>query len=239
MNTFSSDRRPHKVQIIFPADGRIRSRKVVTRSRARATGKFPSLKMNRMLQWESVNELNAFRLLEVNPAVLKFNEQPCELHYVMNDEPHVHYPDILVHLNHGAEFWEIKAVAEAKHPDVIERTKLLTQALPNFGYQYRVILGEDLGRKVRLENIKSILAYGRKDVTSLLREKVRQIFCQHQEIKLGELIEVSKGKIGRNEIYRLILIGDLICDLEEQQLTSLSILRHVDGDNFHREGELL
>lgn len=195
--------------------------------------------MNRMLQWESVYELNAFRLLEVNPAVLEFHEQPCELHYVMNDEPRVHYPDILVHLNYGAEFWEIKAAAEAKHPDVIERTKLLTHALPNYGYRYRVVVGEDLGRKVRLENIKSILAYGRKDVSTLLREKVRQIFCQYQEIKLGELIEVSKGKIGRNEIYRLILDGDLICDLEANPLTSFSILRHVNGDNFDRKGELL
>ena len=110
--------------------------------------------------------------------------------------------------------------------------------MPNYGYQYRVVLGEDLGRKVRLENIKLILAYGRKDVPALLREKVRLIFCQRQEIKLGELIEASKGKIGRNEIYRLILDGDLTCDLEDHRLTSLSILRHIDSDNFHREGEL-
>lgn len=237
MNTFLTDHKSHKVQIVFPTDGQIRSRKVVTRSRARATGKFPSLKMKRMLQWESINELNAFRLLEVNPAISAYIEQPCTVYYQINGETYRHHPDILVFTRHRKEFWEIKANAEAKHPDVVERTKLLTQVLPNYGYQYRVVLGEDLGQKVRLENIKSILAYGRKDISTHFREKVRLIFCQHREIKLGELIEISKGKIGRNQIYRLILDGDLSCDLESQQLTSLSILRHAGGD-FHREGEL-
>src|SRR5579859_7695488 len=40
-----------------PPDGKIRARKVVSRSRARGTGKFPSWKMGRMIQWESTYEL--------------------------------------------------------------------------------------------------------------------------------------------------------------------------------------
>lgn len=228
MNKLSPINKQNEIEIIFPNGTQIRSRKVVSRSRARATGKFPSIKMNRMLQWESINELNAFRLLEVNPAVIKFREQPCELRYMLHDEARVHYPDILVHLNEGKEFWEIKASEEAKQRKVVERTKFLSQALPNYGYGYRVVLGEDLGRRVRLENIKSILAYGRKEVPALVREKVRQIFCRYPEIQLGELIEVSKKTIGRDEIFRLIRDGDLSCDLE-LALTPHSILTHLNA----------
>jgi hypothetical protein len=35
--------------------------------------------MERMLQWESMNELNAFRLLDCDPRVAVFTEQPCEI----------------------------------------------------------------------------------------------------------------------------------------------------------------
>jgi hypothetical protein len=37
--------------------------------------------MERMLQWESINELNAFRLLNCDPRVTVFTEQPCEIGY--------------------------------------------------------------------------------------------------------------------------------------------------------------
>ena len=55
------------ISIELPNEGNLRSRTVVSRSRARPTGKYPSWKMGRMIQWESCNELNACRLLDANP----------------------------------------------------------------------------------------------------------------------------------------------------------------------------
>jgi hypothetical protein len=220
-------KKPQKlVTIVFPDPDKPRARKVVTRSRARATGKFPSRKMNRMLQWESINELNAFRLLEVNPEVEYFQEQPCEIHYIMNEEPCVHYPDILVKTQRHKEFWEIKPAFEAKQPTTAARTKLLSAALPDHGYQYRVVLGEDLARKPRLYNMKALLAYGRGDVPSLLREKVRQIFAQIPEMTIQQLLVATDGEISRKHIYRLIVDGDLWCDIENQ-LSNTSVLKRI------------
>jgi hypothetical protein len=214
------------VTITFPDARKKRARKVVTRSRARATGKFPSRKMNRMLQWESIHELNAFRLLEVNPEVKFFQEQPCEIHYVMDGEHRVHYPDILVKTEHNKEFWEIKSEFEAKRPETTARTKLLTSALPDLGYQYRVVLGEDLARKIRLYNIKSLLAYGQDDVPRLLREKARQIFAQIPDMTIEQLIAGTVGEINRKHVYRLIVEGELLCDIESQ-LSPKTALKHI------------
>ncbi len=50
-------------------------RRIVMRSRARATGKYPSWKAGRMVQWESINELNAFRILDAMPEVSTFTER--------------------------------------------------------------------------------------------------------------------------------------------------------------------
>lgn len=212
------------IKIIFPEAGKLRARKVVTRSRARATGKFPSRKMNRMLQWESVNELNAFRLLEAAPGVKSYQEQPCEIQYTLNGESFVHYPDILVNLTHHREFWEIKPMAKAEQPETAARTKFLSSVLPDFGYQYRVVLGEQLGKKIRLYNIKRLLSDGASTVSTLLREQVRQVFSQTPEISMEHLLMATGGELSKKHIYRLILDGDLWCDLECEIGTS-SLLR--------------
>ena len=67
------------LRIAFSSPEQVRSRRIVTRSRFRPTGKYPSWKMERMLQWESLNELNAFRLLDCDPRVTLFSEQPCSM----------------------------------------------------------------------------------------------------------------------------------------------------------------
>lgn len=95
--------------IVFPEPGQVRSRKVVSRSNARSAGKYPSWKMKRMLHWESSNELNAFRLLDCDPDVTTFNEQPCQVVYVVGGVERIHYPDILVATTGGKELWKLSS----------------------------------------------------------------------------------------------------------------------------------
>ena len=94
--------------ILFPEPGQVRSRKVVSRSNARSHGEIPQLKIGRMIHWESINELNAFRLLDCDPNVTSYSEQPCQIVYVWGGVERVHYPDILVKTNAGKQLWEVK-----------------------------------------------------------------------------------------------------------------------------------
>src|SRR5208282_1773043 len=114
------------LRIAFSPPEQVRSRRVVTRSRFRPTGKYPSWKMQRMLQWESINELNAFRLLDCDPRVKAFTEQPCEIVYFDGIETRHHYPDIFVAIDSDQELWEVKAECEAVQSEVSTRTELLT-----------------------------------------------------------------------------------------------------------------
>ncbi len=54
-----------------------------------------------MLEWESENELNAFRLLDCNPDVTSFHEQPCKVVYFLDGQAKSHYPDILFEIGHS------------------------------------------------------------------------------------------------------------------------------------------
>lgn len=102
---------------------------MVTKSRNRATGKFPSIKMKRMIEWESISELNAFRLLEANPYILRYWEQPCEIRYELDGKHGRHFPDVLVQTRTLRELWDVEEFANAQRPETIKRTELLGSVL--------------------------------------------------------------------------------------------------------------
>lgn len=113
------------LEIIPPSANTGRARTVVSRSRSRPTGKYPSWKTGRMVEWESHNELNALRLLDADPNIRTFREQPLTIRYALDGEVHLHFPDVLVDRVCGRELWEIKPAAHACDPKVVARTRLL------------------------------------------------------------------------------------------------------------------
>jgi hypothetical protein len=201
------------LEIEYPKGGRLRSRKVVTRSRARSTGKYPSWKMGRMIQWESPNELNAFRLLDASPDVLSYREQPLAIRYVLCGEERIHYPDILVVRANARELWEVKPAGEAIRERNAERTRLLEAALPNYGFTYRMVVAEDLAAQPRMENVLALLKHGRKAIDVVQREQVRRAFLTSPVIQWHNATNGDLGPNGFASLCRLVLEGVVSVDL--------------------------
>ena len=204
------------LDIIYPEDGKLRSRKIVSRSNSRPTGKYPSWKMGRMIQWESPDTLNAYRLLDANPAVISFFEQPLVIRYVLNGETHLHYPNTLVNLSKTHELWDIKSATEAGTPEVSTRTRFLQEALPKKGFSYHMVIGEDLARDPRLSTILTLLKYGRHPIGFVEREHVRKILTVAGGITWNSAIAGDLGARGRFILSRLALEGVLILDIESR-----------------------
>lgn len=206
------------ISITYPETGKQRARKVVTRSRGRATGKYPSWKMGRMIQWESVNELNAYRLLDANPGAIAYYEQPLTILFVLNGETHKHFPDTLVQWGAERELWEIKPLSEAIRPEYVERTRFLEAALPQHGFAYRLILAEDLRKEPRLSNVLMLLKFGRAPISDLAREQFRQIMLTTAGVPWRLVVDGEFGPKSRNIACRLILEGVLAADLDHPLL---------------------
>jgi len=213
---------------MFPKGDKIRARKVVSRSRARSTGKYPSWKMGRMMQWESLNELNAFRLLDANPAARAYHEQPLAVRFALNGETHIHYPDVLVQWIHGAEIWEIKPESEAAHAFIVERTRLLESSLPQWGFKYRLITGEELAKEPRRSNALTMLRHGRRPVSEIEREHIRQVLLRAPAIHWSSTNNGELGPDGRAVVCRLVLEGFLSFDIN-QALTAMTSF-HAGND---------
>lgn len=217
------------IEIIFPTNGKIRSRKVVSRSNARNSGKYPSWKMQRMMQWESPHEGNAMRILDASPQVMAFNEQPCEIIYTLNGEKRRHYPDLMVKEHHRCEFWEVKTERDANEPEVAERTAYLIEALPTYGYGYRMVLAEKLATQPRLDNVKRLNKLGRYAVPAIEKEKIRRLFSEAPVMDWGRFESQSHSVL--QHISRLILEGKLSIDLHQPISAATQIHSHFNANH--------
>jgi hypothetical protein len=196
--------------ILFPKPGQMRSRNVVSRSNARSTGKYLSWKMGRMIHWESINELNAFRLLDCDPNVTSYSEQPCQIVYVIGGVERVHYPDILIATTAGKQLWEVTLRSNASKPVVLARTTFLSRALPRWGYEYRTVFGEDLARQPRLNNANLLLSLGKRVVSHCEWENVRRTVAEQGSLVWSEASSGNYGARGRVILASLVLRGVLI-----------------------------
>jgi hypothetical protein len=195
-----------------PKDGQLRSRKVVTRSRTHGTGKYPSWKVNRMIQWSCEGQLNAFRLLDASPCVRRFSEQPLVVRYVLDGEERLHYPAIAVVRQHTKELWDVETDIYAK--EVARRTEVMSSGLPTFGYAYRILQADSLAAEPMLSNVLKVLRYGRNDIPMLDRERLRQWLASTPRVTWGAVQGGALGSAGRHHVCRLLLEGVLCFDMQ-------------------------
>jgi hypothetical protein len=195
-------------KIRFPEDGEERMGKIVNRSNSRPTGKYPSWKMNRMMQWQTVAHLNAFRLLDAESSVLSFQEKPMAIEYEDHGVLHTERPDILVVIAGQKELWTIKKLAEVADDHEITNSKNLGLQLRSHGYQQKSVIAEALKQEPRLGNAITLLRLGRKEVSPLAREAFRILVAKRVGgIHWGEFRKGIAGHLGKNILCRLVLEG--------------------------------
>jgi hypothetical protein len=186
-----------------------RSRRVVKRSNYRMTGKFPSDKAGRMVQWESRIELDALRVLETHPAVKSFREQPALVRWTDAEAERRHYPDLKVDLYGAAPLLvEVKSDKEAHERAIQERTKFLSAELRKYGLRYLLVTSSQVSG-IPQDNAQYILKHAAKKLDPTAAENIRRALftpmtLANLEAELGEQI--------RAIVIALIRRGDIIFD---------------------------
>ncbi|MGB9235817.1 MAG: hypothetical protein WCC04_15515 [Terriglobales bacterium] len=181
-----------------------------------------------MLEWESNSELVAFRLLDCDPKVRRFVEQPCEIAYIIGGETRRHYPDIYVEGQHEKQLWEVKDDSSASEADLVARTKLLTEGLKAHGFTYLLVLASELRKQPRLQNANILLSHGRGSIAEIDRERVRLKLQRAGSLNWGGACAGEYGPNGRQVLCRLTLEGVLMTDMY-QPLSANSLFRVAEG----------
>jgi hypothetical protein len=124
-------------------------------------GRFPSLKMRRMIAFESLIEQDYLYLLDFEPGVLAFSEQPFQIEYIWEEKKLCYTPDFHVIHEKGEEIIECKP-QKLVDRDVNQRKfKAAQEWCRNRDLCFRIVTDEEIRAGNRLNNIKLLTRHAR------------------------------------------------------------------------------
>ena len=148
-------------------------RSVSNHGRKNIIGEFPSLKMNRMVQFESSIEWDFIYLLDYVPAVFQFEDQPLVITYEHEGKQRPYTPDFLVVFKNGQ-----RALIECKPEKFVgnEDNQRKAQAAQAWctakRWTFHVVTDTDLRSDHRVENVKLLTQHARYEVDTTTQESI-------------------------------------------------------------------
>ena len=129
-------------------------------------GLFPSLKMGRMVAFESLIEQDYLYILDYEANVIAFEEQPVTIQYAWQGKPRGYTPDFLVRREEGCELVECKPAALVNGEDNQRKFAVAQEWCKPKDWSFVVVTDQDLRSGMRLANIKLLTQYARTGISS-------------------------------------------------------------------------
>ena len=203
----------------------MKARKISNTGSKKVIGKFPSLKMDSVIWWESQIERDYIYLLEIDPDVLEYRSQPFKIVYADSDKSRKYTPD----------FWvkriDKQQIVEVKPASVVEREKninlwrhIAAQCLEK-GLEFVVVTDAMIRVQPLLNNIKLLYKYARTSLTEKIILECQRYFSNKNPTPLFQAWQdLNPIGISKNKLYKLIYLGFLVTDLM-QPISSESLIQ--------------
>lgn len=207
----------------------MKARKVVTRSGRKFKGLFPSKKLPRNVEWESLLERDAILLFEFSQGIVSYQEQPEMIEYEQDGEMRKYYPDFSVTLKSGEIiYYEVKPASQFSKPAMQKKYAAIKHHFDSLGKSFKLLLDNRIRMEPRLSNLK-ILATARcrpEDFAYYVDTSIKTIRLFSNVNVLG-LAKV----IGYLHVLALIGRGVICCDLNKNILAEDNFLRLPTEDD--------
>jgi len=190
----------------------IKSRKVVTRSGRRYRGYFPSWKMKRHIEWESLLERDAILLFEFSRGVASYREQPEMIEYEFEGEIHRYYPDFEVILKSGEIIhFEVKPASKLTSAELIKKLSAIKLHYERMGRDFRILSSDQIQKYPRHSNLMCLtkFQFNQGDI-SRVQSKVFKAIKADPNSTLGSLA----NKYGLVNTLILISRGLIFTDID-------------------------
>ncbi|MBX3060837.1 MAG: TnsA endonuclease N-terminal domain-containing protein [Anaerolineae bacterium] len=152
-------------------------------------GKVPSIKMNRMVAYESLLECDYIYLLDFDPSVTFFREQPFAIPYQWEGKKHRYTPDF--HFLSGGKAFVIECKPQAllNEPGNEQKWAAARQWCLSNGATFQVVTDTDIRQGCRLENVKLLADHARHVVTPATKARVFGLLHRaRQPLSIAELM---------------------------------------------------
>lgn len=202
------------------------------RGRRHTIGKYPSVKLNRMVAFESQIELDFIITLEYEKDVSWFEEQPVVTDFQIGGKTHHYTPDFLYtdggqHILADCKPAKFAALAENR-----VKFAAATQWCEGRGWEFRVITDTELRSGFRLENIKALANHARISVNPHLRTEILDTLSTTGETTIDQLLQSIQGSGNDNElmpaVFNLAYYHLLEINIDDEPLSRNSIVSLPD-----------
>jgi hypothetical protein len=190
-------------------------RKITNKGGKKVIGKFPSLKMGRLVCWESQIERDYIYLLEFDPAVISYAEQPLRISYHLDGKERYYTPDFLVKRADKSIIVEVKPEEDAQE-EVNQRLFHIASAIcGRDNYEFVLITDTMIRVQPRLDNIKLLTRYQRIPINDPHYQIVCcELFSKLSEVSLREVMQFYASRsLGKQVVFSLLYWGVLAVDL--------------------------
>lgn len=201
------------------------ARNITNAGSMKLIGKFPSLKMGRIVWYESLLERDYMYLLEIDPEVISYREQPFRIRYFLAGKNRHYTPDLLIHRKSEEYVVEVKPKKKAMEQKYLILFQTAAHICRQEGYEFHVATDIIIRSQPRLSTVKFLYKYARTPISPQHQIYCHELFVEAQELPLSEIIKFFATKaIGPQVVYALIFHGVLSINLMEP-LSPMSIVR--------------
>ena len=188
-------------------------------------GKTPSLKAKKNIWWESLLERDFAFLLEIDPDVVTYREQPFRLRYIIEGKVRHYTPDFLVERKSKQQVVEVKSKTKASTEAFRLFYLAVEPQMRKLGYEYVVVTDEMIRVQPLLENVKILRGYARTPFRPGHVVLCRKFLHENEGASIADLARALSDKdVTLPVIYALIYGGVLAVDLN-QPLDPSNIVR--------------
>lgn len=192
----------------------------ITNGGRKVVGKFPSLKMKRMIMWESQIERDYLYLVDIDPDVVSCQEQPLVVRYYddRDGKMHRYTPDfLLIRRGNKKQIIEVKDEKTALSEEYQQLFQRVAPVLLRAGYEFIVVTDRMVRVQPLLRNTKLLHKYAATRISNEHLIHLTNLFAGRAVFSLGELTTLlgSRG-VSRQEIFALLRHGILSLDLGKE-----------------------
>lgn len=148
-------------------------RTVSNRGRRNVIGYFPSLKMRRMVQFESTLERDLIYLLDFDPQVAEFEEQPLKIAYQHEGKRLPYTPDFQAVSTSGRiALLECKPHCFVSREDNQRKFSAAQARCAERGWLFQVITDKQLRTGYKVQNVKLLTQHARHEVSVQIKGSI-------------------------------------------------------------------
>jgi hypothetical protein len=209
----------------------MKSRKVVTRSGRGFRGYFPSWKMRRVVEFESILERDAILLFEFSPGVVSYQEQPELIEYEFDGEIHRYYPDFEVVLTSGEIIhFEVKPSEKLKSHELIKKLSAIKHHYDKMGRDFRILSSDQIQMPQRKWNLMFLTKYQFQvsvhfvEYSKVIKEKI--------SAEANHTIQTLSKIYSATDVLMAISRGDILCDFDVDLFSENNPVRLPSGEDY-------